>query len=261
MPLCGIVCCQDGQRRDFSYCQEQSLKGACAFARPLIDEMAGKEASREGAGISTTTLQDCPRKFCLAKTEPYFESPADYHARWRGTGVHAMALSYGPYPGVIQERRIRLVVATESGEAELTGTPDWYNAETQYLEDWKSTKVVPNAPYDDHKAQVNIYAMLIEDGKYDALDPVLPPWKPRFKVKSAAIRYIDPDRSVAIPVDLWSEEYTRNYVRGKMEPLIKFQGTGELPEGIANDPESGWKSRFCIFRGTGKCCADAESKE
>ena len=81
-----------------------------------------------------------------------------------------MAESYGPYPGVVQERRIRLTVETPVGVAELTGKPDWYDADRGYVEDWKSTATAPQRPYDDHIAQVNIYALLIENGRYDPQD-------------------------------------------------------------------------------------------
>lgn len=260
MTLAGTVCCQDGSKKTFAHCQVCSLAGSCSFPRPLIDEMAQKEESREGAGISATGLLGCPRQYCLQSTEPYYESPADYHARWRGTGVHAMAEAYGPYPGVIQERRIRLVIATPSGEAELTGKPDWFDANRGYLEDWKSTKKAPSKPYDDHEAQVNIYAMLIEEGIFDDMLNLVTgytgPDGYAFKVNEAAIRYIDADRSVAIPVTLWSEDYTRSFVERKMEPIVKFLKTGELPEGIAHDKDLAWKTKYCAFRGTGKCCGD-----
>lgn len=264
MPLRGTICCQNGGEGDFDYCLKESLAGRCAFPPPLISEMAQKEESREGAGISATALLGCPRQYCLQTTEPYHESPADYHARWRGTGVHAMAESYGPYPGVIQERRIRLVVETPAGTAELTGKPDWYDANRAYLEDWKSTKKAPSAPYDDHIAQVNTYAHLIQNGAFDdGIRESMPDREEAtdFKVNSAAIRYVDPDRSVALPVELWHDSYTARFIRSRMTPLVHFLATDELPHGIATDAAQGWKTRYCVFRGTGMCCADSQNRE
>lgn len=69
--------------------------------------MTKSDKQREGAGYSATTLLQCPTLTILKDTHDYAESPANYHARWRGTGVHAMAEVGGPYEGVIQERRIR----------------------------------------------------------------------------------------------------------------------------------------------------------
>jgi hypothetical protein len=225
--------------------------------------MANKEGSREGAGISATALCGCPRQWCLAATTDYHESPADYHARWRGTGVHAMAEAYGPYPGVIQERRIRLAVSTPEGVGELTGKPDWYDADRKYVEDWKSTRTAPKAPYADHIAQVNIYAYLIEKGVYDPYndpggmhDP-LDAYYP-LHVETAAIRYIDPDRAPCIPVELWSNDNIERFIRSKMAPLVRFQKTGELPTGYTAKSENWWKTRYCTHRGTGLCCGDIQ---
>lgn len=262
MPLAGTICCQTGLPKDFGHCQGASLRGECVFARPLLDEMAGKEQSRENTGISATSLLGCPRQYCLATTKPYYESPANYHARWRGTGTHAMATAYGPYPGVIQERRARLVVSTPAGEAELTGQPDWFNATTHYLEDWKSTVKVPDRVYDDHESQVNIYATLIENGGFDLVEDDQsgdePYYLAPYRVDTAAIRYIDPSRAVAMPVELWSNDVTMRFIISKMEPIVRFVNTGILPDGIANDKQQGWKSRYCPFRGSGLCCADKQ---
>jgi len=181
-----------------------------------------------------------------------------------------MAESYGPYPGVVQERRIRLTVETPVGVAELTGKPDWYDADRGYVEDWKSTATAPQRPYDDHIAQVNIYAFLIEKGRYDPQDrpetcsddgyqpdpddPVKT-YAP-LKVHTAAIRYIDHARGPAIPVELWSQRAAEEFIVQHMTPLVRWQQTGELPIGYTRGDKGFWKSSYCPFRGTGKCCAD-----
>jgi hypothetical protein len=168
-----------------------------------------------------------------------------------------MAAAYGPYTGIIQERRFRMLVPVGDRHAELTGQPDWFNTKTGHLEDWKSTKQVPKIVYDDHVKQVNIYAALIELGTMD--DP--PDWLALHKIRDlsvqkAFVRYIDPDRSVSMEVPLWENRVTMDWVAARMEPIVRFRETGDLPVGLAAEPDQFWKSRYCPFRGTGQCCAD-----
>lgn len=233
--------------------------------------MASATKRREGAGISATTLLQCPRQTILKETEDYYESPADYHARWRGTGVHAMAEVGGPYPDVVQERRIRKGVVVGEDRITITGQPDWYDRSTRHLDDWKSTSSCPTTPYDDHIAQLNIYAWLIDGGTWDGLydercfgDKLeLTQLKPEIStdiVESASIIYIDPKRSVRRDVELWSSDATEAFIVRAATPIAEYYRTGTLPAGITARSEL-WKRRFCPFSGSGKCCGDNNGNE
>jgi hypothetical protein len=248
---------------DFQTCHDRCRGRTCVFPLPLIDAMAKNEGSRVGAGWSATTILQCPLQTILKEEEDYYESPADYHARWRGTGVHAMAEVGGPYEGVIQGRRIRKFVYVGDEPVMVTGKPDWFDARYNHLDDWKSTKKCPSAPYDDHIAQVNIYAWLIDggmwDGGADSYGVPFPQFKSTDVVETASIIYIDPDRSVIRAVELWTTEATEAMIQRKLEPLVRYRQTGELPAGIRDSGPDSWKRRFCPFKGTGKCCADREA--
>jgi hypothetical protein len=219
----------------------------------LIDAMRSNEGNREGAGLSATMILQCPMQTILKETEDYYESPADYHARWRGTGVHAMAEVDGPYEDVIQEERIRKNVTVLGETITVSGKPDWFDTRHNHLDDWKSTKKCPSAPYDDHIAQINIYAWLIDGGSWDKRG------KLSNTVESASIVYIDPDRSVIREVELWTTEATEAMIVRKIEPLVLYRRDGILPDGIGPSGSDSWKRRFCTFKGTGKCCADRET--
>jgi hypothetical protein len=248
--LQGVICCQTGLPESFKTCQCKARERGCLFPLPLIDTMAKNEASREGAGWSATTILGCARQNVLKLTEPYHESPAEYHARWRGEGVHLMAEQHGPYDGVVQEVRISKSIDVDGELFTITGKPDWYDVVNRHLDDWKSTKVCPKVVYDDHKYQVNIYAWLIDGGTWSTgeISDVTP--------DTASIIYIDPSRSVTLEVELWSTDAVEALIRRKLAPVKRYQDTGELPEGVADKGPEAWRHRFCPFRGTGKCCGD-----
>lgn len=255
MPLSGTICCQDGRATDFTTCFERCRGKTCVFPLPLIDAMRGNEGKRNGTGLSATTILQCPVQTILKADVDYFESPADYHARWRGTGVHAMAEVGGPYDGVVQERRIRKTVDVLGEPIEITGQPDWYDERFKHLDDWKSSKKCPAAPYDDHVAQVNIYAWLIDGGVWDTGE------LSSGYVESASIVYIDPDRSVIRPVELWTTEATEALIIRLVEPIVRYRKDGTIPVGILPGAKDSWKRKFCPFKGTGRCCADRETMD
>ena len=250
MPLSGTVCCQTGQKTDFQQCLDQCRGRGCVYPLPLIVSMAKNTEKRSSAGISATTILQCPRQTIMKEEIDYYEAPSEYHARWRGTGVHAMAEADGPYPGVIQEIRIRKTITVDGIDIEITGQPDWYDTTSNHLDDWKSTGKCPTKPYDDHKAQVNIYAWLIDGGTWDNGE------KSDTIVESASIVYIDPSRSLIHPIDLWSSGATDAFIRRKIEPLVRHRKHGVYPTVADLASSDKWKIRYCPFSGTGHCCGD-----
>lgn len=213
--------------------------------------MKGNGEKRSDAGFSATMVNQCPLQTILKSELDYVESPADYHARWRGEGVHAMAEVHGAYPGIIQEQRIRKTINVLGVDLSLSGKPDWWDTQLRHLDDWKSSKKCPTSPYDDHKRQLNIYSWLIHGGTWDSTGEVSTDL-----VESASIVYIDPDRSVTVPVDLWSDDAIESMLVRRLEPYVSYQMTGTLPAGIGVDGPEAWKRRYCPFRGTGRCCGD-----
>lgn len=249
MPLVGTYCCQDGSTQPFESCLASCRKRECVYPLPLLVSMAKNGEKRANAGLSATTILDCPVQAILKETNDYHEAPSEYHARWRGIGVHAMAEHDGPYDGIRQETRIRKTLLVGDTEVEISGQPDWFDEELLHLDDWKSSKACPASPYEDHRSQVNIYAWLIDGGTWDngeISDKV---------VQSASIVYIDPERSVIHDVELWSTEAIEAFLIRRIEPIVSFRKTGKMPE-FTLPKQDAWKKRFCLFRGTGQCCAD-----
>ena len=255
MPLVGTICCQTGAPSDFQTCLDTCRGRGCVYPLPLITSMAKNEGGRSNAGISATTISQCPRLTILKSDEDFFEAPSEYHARWRGTGVHAMAEKDGPYDGVIQELRIRKTITILGMEVTISGQPDWYDTIYHHLDDWKSTAQCPLKVYPDHQLQVNIYAWLIDGGVWDNGEPS------NDIVETASIVYIDPKRSVSLDVDLWSSEAVEKEIVKRMEPVIAYRLGGELPGPQYLSKKDGWRKKFCPFSGSGLCCSDNEERE
>lgn len=199
-------------------------------------------------------LNACARQVIYKIEQDYVEAPAEYHARWRGEGVHAMAEHGGPFPGVIQERRIRKQFVLDDGFVfDITGQPDWWDVDHRHISDWKSTKVAPNEPYEDHDRQVNVYAWLLDGGTWDDTGEVN-----TVTALTADITYIDPMRSRIIPIPLWTDDAITRMLQRKLQPFADHRRSGTVPEAIPFGSEEFWKTRYCPFFGTESCCGDVE---
>lgn len=252
MPLAGTVCCRDGCPHPFEDCLTACRNRQCVYPLPLLVAMSTNDAKRTGIVYSPTIINSCPRQTILKRQHNYYETPADYYARWHGEGVHAMIEKHGPFPGVIQERRISKTFTDPETQQSVvvSGQPDWWDAPHRHLADWKKTKKAPSQPYDDHERQINIYAWLLDGGTWE--DGTISEEGPL----TAEIVYLEPGRTRIVPVLLWTPEATRRMMSRRMGQYLRYEESGEIPVGLDLDGPEAWKARYCPFRGTGQCCAD-----
>lgn len=163
MPLVGTICCQDGTPKSFDQCIGNCREGGCEHPLPILMSMSKESDRRQDVGYSASTLSQCPRQFVLGSRNDYYENPDDYYARWMGTLGHLAVESSGPYDGVVQEVRYSHTIQVDGVEMELSGQPDWYDSNAGGLDDYKYTGYPPKEPREEHKAQLNVYAWLLEN--------------------------------------------------------------------------------------------------
>lgn len=239
--LAGTICCQDGGKREFSYCKCEAHKRQCENSLSLLEHMEKKAKDRAGlTGLSPSSLTGCPTQTILSESEPFWESPAAYYNRWRGDMMHE-GQTYSKEWKATEEKRVRYQMDLGDGPFQLHGKPDLLQA-NGILIDHKSTSRVPTTPYDDHEAQVNVYAYLLRMLGED--------------VREAWIHYLGIDREVYLPVPLWTEEAVESFIRRRSAPYVAYWKDGTMPPPLKGD--QAWKAKYCAFKGTGKCCMERE---
>lgn len=249
MPLVGTICCQDGKPKSFDQCIGSCREGACEHPLPILVSMSKESSRRQDVAYSSSTLSQCPRQFVLMQRNDYHENPDDYYARWMGTLGHLAVESSGPYIGVSQEVRYHFPVSVDGLDFELSGQPDWYDTSLHQVDDYKYTGYPPNAPREEHEAQLNVYAWLLENNG-------LP-------VETARVIYLHPKsrstgkRQTTYHVPLWSTDAVERYIVDKLRPHAGYALDGNLIKLSLDPVKDAWKSQFCAFRhqcNPGQCC-------
>ena len=249
MPLVGTICCQDGKPKSFDQCIGTCRAGGCEHPLPILMSMSRETEKRAGVGYSSSTLSQCPRQFVLMARNDFYEDPNDHYAKWMGTLGHLAVEASGPYEGITQEVRYLSTISVDGVDFELSGQPDWYDEERGILDDYKYTGYPPNGPREEHEAQLNVYAWLLENNG-------LP-------VETARVIYLHPKsrstgkRQATYFVPLWTTEAVERYIVEKLRPHAQYQRDGNLVK-LGLDPiKDAWKAQFCPFRhprNPGRCC-------
>lgn len=249
MPLVGTICCQDGKPNPFDHCKKECRAGRCQHPLPILVAMDKERTGREGVGFSSSTLSQCPRQFVLGHRNDYYENPDDYYPRWMGTLGHLAVESSGPYEGVVQEVRYSHTINVDGTTVELSGQPDWYDRDARRVDDYKYTGYPLSSPRDEHEAQLNVYAWLLENNGLE--------------VETARVIYLHPKsrttgkRQTTFNIPLWSTEAVERYIVGKLSPHVQYQKDNNIVR-LTLPVEDAWKAQFCPFRhgcNPGRCCS------
>jgi hypothetical protein len=259
--LVGVKCDDIGAYADefsFEECIACSLAGGprkCHAPTALLVAMAQAQHDRKDAGISATMLLDCPRKVALQTTEDWYEHPADFWSRFRGTLAH-MALEHYAVDAehLVNEVRRRKTYEVDGVEIAITGKPDHVDVSRGLILDFKTCQSVgakpvgAGKPKDGHEAQVNIYADLCDGGvnmttgEFETIE-----------VTRGGIVYLDMKSYRKVPVNIWPAEERRAFIVERLRPIADYRRTGVLP-GLLYDTERptmrSWKcaSKWCALR-------------
>jgi CRISPR/Cas system-associated exonuclease Cas4 (RecB family) len=157
--------------------------------------------------------------------------------------------SSGPYIGISQEVRYYSTISVDGFDMAISGQPDWYDQEQKILDDYKYTSYPPNSPREEHEAQLNVYAWLLENNNLD--------------VEKARVIYLHPKsrqtgkRQTTYHVPLWSTEAVERYIVTRLRPHAQYLKDNNMAK-LKLDPGDAWKAQFCPFRhgcNPGRCCS------
>ncbi|MCA9862086.1 MAG: hypothetical protein KC432_03670 [Thermomicrobiales bacterium] len=216
-----------GDPFSFDQCIACSLAGQprrCHAPTPLLVAMAEAQRDRKDAGVSATMILDCPRKIALQGQHDWYEHPASYWERFRGTLAHAMLEQYAPpSDAAIVEVRWRKTYTVDGVDIAITGKPDYIDTERGLLLDYKTTQNLGHAPVkhgkpkEMHEEQINIYADLCDGGA---------------RLDTGEIE------AIQIKVE-------------RLRPLAEFYATSTLPPILVDDKgQRSWKCahKWCALR-------------
>lgn len=239
-----------GTPYDFAEYIDRYQKGLTRSHYPIemIIAMSRNAEERSDAGISATMLLDCPRKVILAEEEDFYEFPADFWARFRGSIGHLMMEYYGEDdPDVIREVRVRKYINVDGVSVEITGKSDKINTRDKLIVDYKSIKAVPDKPKPTHEPQVNIYRWLWDGGvRMDTGEQV------SVEIERGGIVYFDMEKVVKLPVSIWPLEQIEQFIIDKLRPHVRYQQEGVLPSILYN--EGGRRSALCNYCALKQAC-------
>lgn len=165
IPTIGIVCPFDDTNQLFSTCIDchihRSRERNCAAPVQVIKAIRDNPITRKGAGVSASTIIQCPRAVAIEDTYDLYEPVISGWNKLRGTISHVlMEQDSDPPPWVVRERRVYIMYRG----VRLSGKPDEIDTKYRILTDYKSKDNLPRDQDKNHELQFNFYAYMLRHG-------------------------------------------------------------------------------------------------
>ena len=241
-------------------CARQRLQPSCHFSPALLRALASSMqpdpalqavyALARQAGVTVlrvSSLTGCTRQawYKTVQATP-LEKPSRHWARLRGSIFH-QALQAMAGRDAIAERRFVVSLASFGVPAWIAGQVDHYDLETQVIIDYKTVNAngrrlhkMEDLPHEHHRAQVWIYAWLLEQSGW--------PYP-----SAARIVYMDMGDVRLTDVPLPTAEGRRAVAQRIVAKAKTIVEAGEA--GPPGDPKQAWECRYCLFK---KGCPDRD---
>lgn len=280
MPFKGFNCVHDGEPVFPDDCIKCSRKQAtsgefkCNFTPQIIRGIAEGRQDRDLMAYSVTEVIGCHRRTVLKERYPYRVPLSQSYWAFRGQLTHLLVERFSNGHGVAEKRLYAHLGGT--GQM-LTGKPDIYYPDTRVLVDFKTTGKTPRTvkKYTCEECSAVIRANERRAGKDLAcpdcgatygksdLEPTILPPRPKsshvpqlnayrwllaqegVEIGQLYISYMSMAKPRRVPVEMWSLEEAKTYLKAKMMGLMAREGPNELPEGVWDDADRNWRCRYC----------------
>ena len=206
--------------------------------------------------FSPSSAAYCLRQRILRTQHDYYLDPDNVWKMSRGTAIHNYLDE--EIPGRSEMHLSTTLEFTNSDgeifDIDFAGTCDYYDAETQTLYDYKTTKTFYSFvkgegkrekayPTPEHELQTNLYAMLLR--------------RHGMPVKRIFIWYVSAgDGRKLVPVPVWGEDEAEEVAYNMASHMIAPKTQGTLPPAIQPEDDEYWQCRFCPVA---KICREKES--
>lgn len=236
MPTVGVVCAMDSSYQDFKTCidghENRCPDRNCHAPVYALKSMRDNHIHRKGAGMSMSTLIQCPRAFALEQIFDLYEPVISGYNKARGSWVHAMLeVDTDPPPWIVREQRLYTYI----DDVRLSGQPDVVDTKFHVLEDYKSKDNLPRDSDKGHEFQFNGYAYLLKNGMWlrnhdlgkkgevanidiHVIGAHYLTWKT--KAEKAWLKKLYP---------VWPLEQTEDLIKARIRPLKAWRDYGMMP--------------------------------
>ncbi len=209
MPFNGFKCVATGESVAVADCLAHAVSEGgqlaelgCPFTPAILRGIADALAEQPmpyGA-LRVTQLLGCAKRVQWQSDHPYSVDPRDGYPLFRGQIGHAIVERHHGAEILLSEERLSAPLAGVT----VTGQPDAVvNTESRHLDDYKTTKRIPTAPYGHHVAQLNVYAWLLHKAKDIAIE-------------TASIVYLDMGGVARLTAPVWSRRKTETFLRERI---------------------------------------------
>lgn len=245
MGIVGVKCGFDGTNQKFQTCidaHESRGKNAegrtCHCPTAMLKDARDNTKRRKGAGISVSTLLQCPRAYAIEKTYDLYEPLPSMYNKFRGTSVHSIFENEPDIPDwIIRERRAYV----EIDGTRVTGQIDELDTKFGIITDFKSGHTIKKQINENYVAQLMIYRFMCKYGKWLDDDSEI-----NVDVKIVANHYLtwntkEGSQFQKRTYPIWEDEYTEALIKKRLRPIVEFNVNGVLPDCNPYTPAKYWK--------------------
>lgn len=244
MAIKGVICPWNERPAEFQTCIDahenrgRNPEGRlCHCPTALLKDARDNSKKRKGAGISVSTLLQCPKAYAMEKIHDLYIPVHQQYNMFRGTAAHATIEGEPDLPEwIIRERRAYI----EVDGTRVTGQIDELDTKYKVITDFKSGHTIKKQINDSHVAQLMIYRYMCKYGKWlDDHSEI------GVDVEIVANHYLTWNTKAgsqfekrAYPV--WEDAYTEALIKKRLQPIVDFNTTGVVPECAPYTPAKFW---------------------
>lgn len=228
MPMTTFRCDASHQPVRFEHCINCAATGknkllGCRHSDDVLRAIVAT-MRKDMPELSVTELLECPRALWFKKKREYSAYPSRRYWAFRGTMLHKV-LEHSGEPGDVSEVRL---YATIAGLV-LSGQPDVIRVRGKLIKDYKTCKVLPKQPNEDHIIQLSCYRWL--DSKQG--NPI--------GIERGEIVYMDMAAHTTFQVELWSISKTEEWIKERLAARNEALKQLEPPPFEKHFSLSNWK--------------------
>ena len=244
MPIVGVRCPFDDTNQPFQHCIDahesrgRNPEGrTCHCPTALLKDARDNSKKRKGAGISVSTLLQCPKAYAMEKIHDLYVPVHQQYNMFRGTAAHAVIEGEPDVPDwIVRERRAYV----EIDGTRVTGQIDELDTKYKIITDFKSGHTIKKFINEGHIAQLMIYRYMCKYGKWlDDHTPI------GVDTEIVANHYLTWNTKEGSQFEkrnypLWEYEYTENLIKQRLKPIVDFNEHGIMPKCSPYIPAKYW---------------------
>lgn len=246
MPIVGVNCPFDNTEQSFQGCinaHENRGRGeyggrTCHCPTALLKDARDNSVRRKGAGISVSTIMQCPKAYAIEKSFDLYVNVHQQYNMFRGTSVHSIFENEPDVPDwVIRERRAYI----EVDGVRVSGQIDEVDVKHGVIIDYKSAHLLKKQDNPNYIAQLNMYRYMCKHGKWMDDDSDI-----NIDISIIANHFLtwntkEGKQFEKRAYEIWDDDHTYNLIKKRLKALTNFNNDGIIPSCNPYTPAKYWK--------------------